>query len=48
MQTRHGYYSLGDFLASVTAFQQGLELEPANASLHSGLGYALTSLISEV
>ena len=33
----HAQYSLGDFRAAATAFGRGLEIEPSNASLKSGL-----------
>lgn len=34
---RHAQYSLGDFSASVSAFERGLKLEPGNANLKAGL-----------
>lgn len=37
MYHRHAQYSLGDFKAAASAFERGLQLEPANASLKSGL-----------
>lgn len=33
----HAQYSLGDFKAAASAFGRGLEVEPSNASLKSGL-----------
>lgn len=33
----HAQYSLGDFKAAASAFGRGLEIEPSNASLKSGL-----------
>jgi len=33
----HAQYSLGDFKAATSAFGRGLEIEPSNASLKSGL-----------
>jgi hypothetical protein len=42
---RRAYYSLNDFAASVTAFQQGLDLEPNNASFQSELDQARARLV---
>ena len=34
---RHALYCLGDYQESATAFQRGLDLEPNNTNLRSGL-----------
>lgn len=44
---RHAQYSLGDFAASVSAFERGLALEPSNANLKAGLENAKTRLTAE-
>ena len=33
----HAQYTLGDYSAAASAFRRGLELEPSNANLQSGL-----------
>lgn len=37
MWRRHAQYSLGDYSAAATSFRRGLELDPTNAGLKSGL-----------
>jgi hypothetical protein len=34
---RHAQYTLGDYTAAAAAFRRGLELDPSNANLKSGL-----------
>lgn len=34
---RHAHYSLGDYSAAASAFKRGLDLDPSNASLKTGL-----------
>jgi hypothetical protein len=34
---RHAHYTLGDYTAAAAAFRRGLELDPSNANLKSGL-----------
>ena len=41
----HAQYSLGDFSAAANAFERGLKIEPANASLKSGLQNARARII---
>ncbi|KAH6917453.1 cytoplasmic protein [Coprinopsis sp. MPI-PUGE-AT-0042] len=43
----HAQYSIGDFDAAADAFKRGLELEPGNANLQSGLDNAKNRIASE-
>lgn len=40
MYRRHAHYCLNDFKAAAAAFKRGLELDPTNANLKSGLSSA--------
>ncbi|KAF9568509.1 hypothetical protein CPC08DRAFT_408400 [Agrocybe pediades] len=45
--SRHAQYSLGDFKAAASAFERGLQLDPSNASLKSGLQNARLRIPSD-
>ena len=44
---RHAHYCLNDFKSAASAFQRGLELDPNNASLKSGLQNAEARIIPD-
>ena len=43
----HAQYSLGDFKAAASAFGRGLEIDPSNASLKSGLQNARARTVDD-
>ena len=43
----HAQYSLGDFKAAATAFARGLEIDPSNTSLKSGLQNARARTVDD-
>lgn len=43
----HAQYSLGDFAAAASAFRRGLDLDPSNASLTSGLQNAEARIVPD-
>lgn len=44
---RHAQYSLGDFKSAASAFRRGLEIDPSNASLKTGLQNAEARIVPE-
>ncbi len=44
---RHAQYSLADYKAAASAFERGLELDPANASFKSGLSNAKARIVPD-
>lgn len=44
---RHAQYSLSDFKAAASAFERGLNLDPANSSLKSGLQNAQARIVPD-
>lgn len=47
LSIRHAQYCLSDFAAAADAFERGLQLEPGNANLKSGLENAKARIKSE-
>lgn len=47
VSSRHAHYCLNDFKSAASAFQRGLELDPGNASLKSGLQNAEARIVPE-
>ena len=45
--SRHAHYSLGDFKAAAEAFRRGLNVDPNNASLKTGLTNAEARIVPE-
>ncbi len=44
---RHAHYSLAHFKEATSAFRRGLEIDPSNASLKSGLKNAEARIVSD-
>ena len=44
---RHAQYSLGDFRSAANAFERGLNIDPANASLKTGLQNAQARIVPD-
>ena len=45
--SRHAHYTLGDYKAAQAAFKKGVELDPTNANLKSGLQNATDRIPAE-